>query len=218
VVVEHIGKGEQLFNLDLPGIYQKKNLLTVLASVDQLICRGFNIEEKHIVEGLAHVKKITGLHGRWEVLHKSPLIVLDVAHNADGIKQLVQQLGETLYDKLHIIFGLVKDKDSDAILSLLPADATYYFTKAQIPRALSEDELKKKAGRYQLKGEAYKTVNHALHAAISNASGDDLIVICGSIFVVGEVSLESLRKIRNKENFNLIAGDDLETANQTFFR
>ena len=92
-----------------------------------------------------HVKKLTGLHGRWDVIQQHPMIALDVAHNEDGIKQLIHQISLCIYKDLHIIFGIVKDKEADKILSLLPKDATYYFTRSQIPRALPEDELATKS-------------------------------------------------------------------------
>jgi dihydrofolate synthase/folylpolyglutamate synthase len=115
------------------------------------------------------------------------MIALDVAHNEDGIKQLLHQISLCNYQDLHIVFGIVKDKDADKILSLLPKNADYYFTRAQIPRALPENELAAKAKVYHLKGEKYSEVNEALKAAAGKASKDDLIVICGSVFLVGEV-------------------------------
>lgn len=218
VVMEEAGKEPHLYSIDLPGMYQSKNLLTVLASCDLLVSRGFAIGQKHIDEGLAAVKKNTGLHGRWEVLKKSPLVVLDVAHNADGIRQLIQQLEETNFDKLHVIIGLVKDKDIDSLLSLLPADAFYYFTRAQIPRALPEEQLQKKAARFNLKGNTYSTVNTALYAASLKASKNDLIVICGSIFVAGEVSMEAVKEIWGKDEYRTGTWDAIEMAAWTFFR
>lgn len=218
VVMEEAGKEPHLYSVDLPGVYQSKNLLTVLASCDQLVSRGFAIGQKHIDEGLATVKKNTGLHGRWEVLKKSPLVVLDVAHNADGISQLIHQMEETEYDKLHVIIGLVKDKDIDSLLSLLPLDAFYYFTRAQIPRALPEEQLQKKAARFNLKGNTYSTVNTALYAASLKASKNDLILICGSIFVAGEVSMEAVKEIWGKEEYSTGTWDAIEIAAWTFFR
>jgi dihydrofolate synthase/folylpolyglutamate synthase len=120
------------------------------------------------------------------------MIALDVAHNEDGIKQLLYQVSLCSYKKLHIIFGMVKDKDAIKILSLLPQEATYYFTKAQIPRALPEDELSQKAKAFNLDGEKYIDVNKALQTAIKNAGKDDLIVVCGSVFVVAEVDLQNV--------------------------
>ena len=120
--------------------------------------------------------------------HTSPLVVLDVAHNADGIRQLVQQAEVTEHRELHIIIGMVKDKEVEKVLNLLPKEAMYYFTKAQIPRALSEDELAVKAAIANLKGESWSDVNEALKAALSKAHKEDMIIVCGSVFLVGEVN------------------------------
>lgn len=178
------------FTLDLNGLYQQKNLLTVLAAIKVLQQQGFDLKEKNITQALLSVKKLTGLQGRWDVIHQKPMIVLDVAHNEDGIKQLLKQIETCTYNKLHIVFGMVKDKDADKILSLLPQHAIYYFTKAQIPRALPEDELKNKAIEYNLTGTAFAEVNNALKSAREKALPDDLIIVCGSVFVVGEVEVE----------------------------
>ena len=133
------------YKLRLTGLYQTKNLLTVLEAVHILILKGWQIEEKHVEDALLSVKKLTGLHGRWEVIHEHPYTVLDVGHNEDGIKQITEQLEHCNFQKLHIVIGMVKDKDVSKILALLPKFATYYFTKAQIPRALPESELAEKA-------------------------------------------------------------------------
>lgn len=178
----------QIYELDLPGIYQTKNLLTVLEACSQLQQIGWNITDENIRAGVKHAGKITGLHGRWEVIHHSPLIVMDVAHNTDGIKQLVQQIELTEHNDLHIIIGMVKDKAVEEVLELLPHTARYYFTKAQIPRALPENELQEKASLFQLKGHAYADVNTAIHSARQQAHEEDLIIICGSVFLVGEVN------------------------------
>ena len=140
-----------------------------------------------MARALKQVKKLTGLHGRWEVIHQHPQVVLDVAHNEDGIKQLVNQIELSDYRQLHIIIGMVKDKEIDKVLALLPSEAEYYFTREQIPRALPENVLHQKAAASGLKGEAYNDVNNALKAAMSKASKEDLILVCGSVFVVGEV-------------------------------
>ena len=180
---------KETYTLDLNGIYQQKNLLTVLCTLKILQQQGIHLSEENIKQALSTAKKLTGLHGRWDVIQEKPMIVLDVAHNEDGIKQLLKQIDTCAYNKLHIIFGLVKDKDADRILSLLPKKAEYYFTKAQIPRALPENELLAKARLYKLKGEAFHDVNKALKAAAAKAFTDDLIIVCGSVFVVGEVEL-----------------------------
>lgn len=194
------------YHLDLHGIYQVKNILTVLESCTQLQSLGWNIREEHIQQALKQVKKMTRLHGRWEIIHQSPLVVLDVAHNLDGVKQLVQQIELTDHNELHIVIGMVKDKEIDDILSLLPSEAHYYFTKAQIPRALSEEELLKKAEKFGLRGKAYSNVNIALYAASINAGKKDMIIVCGSIFLVGELSAFTIKEIWGKEPYSYAVG------------
>ena len=177
----------QLYHLDLPGIYQTKNLLTVLETCSHLQQKGWNIEEQSIRLGLQHTKKLTGLHGRWEVIHLHPLIVLDVAHNEDGIKMLMEQVEVTDHDHLHIVLGVVKDKELEKILTLFPGLADYYFTRADIPRALDALVLKERASEIGLKGEIYPDVNQAIKAALTKASKQDMILVCGSVFLIGEV-------------------------------
>ena len=205
------------YQLDLAGIYQTKNILTVLAAVDQLRKKGWNISEEQLHTALQKIKSLTGLHGRWEILRKSPLLVADVAHNEDGIRQLVQQMAMTAHEDAHIIFGAAKDKDINSVLRLFPKNAHYYFTKAQIPRALPEEELLEIASHHGLKGKAYSSVNTALYAASLKAGKNDLILVCGSVFVVGELSLESAKAIWGKEDNNGIF-DAIEVAAWSFFR
>jgi dihydrofolate synthase/folylpolyglutamate synthase len=175
------------YNLDLPGFYQVKNLLTVLESCHQLKLKGWNLDDEDIHKALRHVKKLTGLHGRWDVIHLSPTIVLDVAHNEDGIKQLIEQVELTDHHELHIITGFVKDKEIEKILALLPKTAHYYFTQANIPRALDAESLMHKAESFGLNGKGYDNVNSALKDAKAKAAKNDLIIVCGSVFLVGEV-------------------------------
>lgn len=177
------------YHLDLTGIYQIKNLVTVLEAVNILEKKGWNITEAILQKALQNVKKLTGLHGRWEIIHEHPTVVLDVAHNEGGVKQLTEQIEITDHEELHLIIGMVKDKDIEKILSLLPKHANYYFTKAQIPRALPEKLLAEMAAAIGLQGNHYLDVNTALRSAINVAGKKDLIVICGSVFVVGEVGL-----------------------------
>ena len=177
------------YELDLPGYYQTKNITTVLESVRQLKKKGWNIPEEAIRNALKQVKQLTGLHGRWEHIHSNPTVILDVGHNEDGVKAIVQQLELMDFHKLHIVLGMVKDKEIETVLALLPKMATYYFTRAQIPRALPEEELKNKGMMAGLNGNAYPEVNVALKVAMANAHKDDLILVCGSVFVVGEVQL-----------------------------
>ncbi|SFQ20875.1 bifunctional folylpolyglutamate synthase/dihydrofolate synthase [Parafilimonas terrae] len=177
------------FLLDLPGIYQTKNIVTVLEAVHQLQLKGWQIKLQHIQKALKQVKHLTGLHGRWEKLKENPAVIVDVAHNAAGIKQLLEQLELESYTRLHLIIGFVKDKDIESILSLLPVTANYYFTKAQLPRALNEKMLAGLAAVHGLKGKYFEDVNAALSEAITRADKEDLVLICGSVFLVAEVNL-----------------------------
>lgn len=183
----------QQYVLELTGLYQLKNILTVLEAVHVMVKKGWKIEEKDIQHGLQNASKLTGLHGRWEVIHRRPYTVLDVAHNEDGIKQLTGQLEHCNFQKLHLVIGMVKDKDIATVLSLLPKYAHYYFTKAQIPRALPEDELAKKAGEFGLNGHTFPTIPAAVQQAINQAHEEDMILVCGSVFVVGEVQVDQLK-------------------------
>lgn len=190
IEVEEKGKTDhKKYHLDLPGIYQSKNLLTVLEACSVLKGLDYDLDETDIRTGLQRTKKLTGLHGRWEIIHEHPTIVLDVGHNEDGIKQITQQLELTTYHELHIIIGLVKDKEVEKVLSFLPRSAHYYFTRAQIPRALPTDVLKSIAEGQNLDGEVYPDVNTAIKAALAKSHKDDLILVCGSVFLVGEVNL-----------------------------
>ncbi|MDB5191348.1 MAG: bifunctional folylpolyglutamate synthase/dihydrofolate synthase [Segetibacter sp.] len=186
-VAHHLDDDRKTYHLDLTGLYQQKNLLTVLEALHVIKQKGFVVEEKHIQHALAHVKKLTGLHGRWEKIHTAPTVVLDVAHNEDGVKQIVQQLEHTTFNKLHIVIGMVKDKDILKVLKLLPTYAAYYFTQAQIPRALPAEELQQQASLIGLHGHYFTTVTQAVKDAFTKAHAADLILVCGSVFIVGEV-------------------------------
>jgi dihydrofolate synthase / folylpolyglutamate synthase len=177
----------QVYHLDLPGIYQTKNLLTVLEACSQLRRRGWTLDDAHIKKGLQHAKRITGLRGRWEVIHQHPSIVLDVAHNEGGIKMLMEQVEVTDHEGLHIILGLVKDKEVDKMLAWFPKLADYYFTRANIPRALEGKTLQDAAKTHGLNGDLYPDVNAALRSALTKAQKKDLVLVCGSVFLVGEV-------------------------------
>jgi dihydrofolate synthase/folylpolyglutamate synthase len=186
VSVSPLADDKQYYTLDLPGVYQTKNLLTVLEAVHQLTAMGWKLENRYVDRALRQVKKLTGLHGRWEIIHEHPDIVLDVAHNVDGIRQLVRQIELTDHEELHIVLGMVRDKDIDSVLALLPREAQYFFTRAQIPRALPETELALRAAAAGLQGHTYPSVAEALSAAKLHARLKDLILVCGSVFVVAE--------------------------------
>ncbi|GHT33243.1 folylpolyglutamate synthase [Bacteroidia bacterium] len=173
-------------NIGLLGDYQQKNLTTSLTAVQLLNENGFIIPEKAVQEGFADVVKITGLRGRWQVLQNKPLTIADIGHNEAGIACVVSQLQKLPCKRLHIVFGVVNDKDLSTILPLLPTDAQYYFTKADILRALSETELQTQAEKFGLQGVAYSTVQAAFSAAKNVATEADVIFVGGSNFVVAE--------------------------------
>jgi dihydrofolate synthase/folylpolyglutamate synthase len=173
---------------DLPGQYQYKNLKGVLVAVQLLTNMGWKIKATKVLAALTKIKQNTGLMGRWECIQDSPRIVLDVAHNEHGIRALLEQLQTLHYTKLHIVTGMVKDKDIEAVLKLLPTSASYYFTQSHIPRALPATELAQKGKALQLNGDYFENVNSALAAAKKNASQQDLILVIGSVFLVAEVN------------------------------
>jgi len=177
----------QQYELDLTGIYQLKNLLGVLNVLEFIEKAGFLIEAGQVKAALKNVCGITGLRGRWQKLNDKPLIIGDTGHNEDGIKQILENLKDIQYTGLHFVFGTVNDKDVSKILALLPKEASYYFVKANIPRALDENELLHHAQKFKLKGQSYKTVEAGLKAAKKAAKKTDLIFVGGSTFVVGDV-------------------------------
>jgi dihydrofolate synthase/folylpolyglutamate synthase len=176
---------EHTYELDLSGKYQLKNILGVLATIEN-ISDEFFISEENIHEGLKNVIKITGIQGRWQILNENPLVVADTGHNEEGIKEVLDNLRRFKYKALHFVLGVVNDKDVSKILELLPKEAVYYFTKASIPRALDQNELKILAEKNKLAGNAYSTVEEAFDAAKKKAKKDDLIFIGGSTFVVAD--------------------------------
>lgn len=171
---------------DLLGKYQTKNICTVLAAIDELKNFGLNLSEASIYSGVENVVKNTRLMGRWQITNSNPLTICDTGHNEDGIKQIVEQIYLNNFEKLHIIFGVVNDKKIDKILDLMPKDAIYYFTKAEIPRALDEKTLFNFAREKNLNGNHFTTIYEAYNNAKLKASGNDLIFIGGSTFIVAD--------------------------------
>ncbi len=171
---------------ELGGFAQKKNASTVLTSIDELKKSGYKISDEVIKSGFEMVVENTGLLGRWQIIQINPKIVFDTGHNEAGIEYIVQQLQSEVYDRLHIVIGMVNDKDIDAVLKLLPQNAIYYFTQASIPRALNHEQMRRKAEEFGLKGNSYPTVEEALSAAKSTANENDFIFLGGSTFVVAD--------------------------------
>jgi len=174
-------------NLDLTGNYQQKNIITVLQSINVLRKIGYKIEDEAMFKALKSVKKLTGLQGRWQTLARNPLVICDTGHNKAGIAEVVQNIQQTPHEQLHMVIGMVKDKDITAVLSLLPQKATYYFCQPQLERALSAQELAEQAAKFNLKGQTFNSVATALATAKSKAQVKDLIFVGGSTFVVAEI-------------------------------
>lgn len=174
------------YTLDLTGSYQLKNVLGVLAALEVVVESGFVVSEENIKDGLKQVIKLTGLLGRWQILNEKPLVICDTGHNEDGIKEVLKNIEATPHKNLHMVIGMVNDKDVSKVLSMLPKDATYYFTKANIPRALNEKDLAEQAKSAGLKGTTFENVKTAIEAAKKKVKSGDLIFVGGSTFVVAD--------------------------------
>lgn len=186
-----IAKGNNLVLADvepgLKGSYQDQNLCGALMALLMLRDRGFDLPDDAIRKGIRDVAILTGLRGRWQQLRERPLVICDTAHNVEGLQRVATQIKEQRYKKLHIVFGMTREKDPDALLELLPAEALYYFCRATIPRAMGPEIL---GDRAQLKGLTYMVipdVAEAVCTAIQAAGPDDMVFIGGSTFVVAEV-------------------------------
>ncbi len=178
-VIEHL-------KVDLSANYQLRNINTIMMSL-ALIHPVLPFTLKQLRTGLSEVKNTTGLLGRWQVLARNPLVVADTAHNEAGIKMLLNQIKKTPHNRLHIVLGMVNDKAIDNILKLLPKKASYYFCKAKIPRALDAKDLAQQAKQYNLNGSVYLSVKSALQNAVNLAQRKDVVIVCGSNFIVAEV-------------------------------
>jgi len=181
------GNETNLYELDLLGVYQAKNIKGVLAVVYELRRQGYKITNEQLAFGFRNITGLTGLKGRWQRLDNNPLTICDTGHNEAGIKEILTQISEIKFAKLHWVLGMVKDKDVSSILQLLPKDATYYFCQASIPRAMPAHELHERAQAVGLNGVVVQDVNPAIAQARANSSKDDLIIIGGSTFVVAEI-------------------------------
>ena len=172
---------------ELGGLYQEKNTNTVLCAVKMLRNLGYTIEDNHLREGFARVCELTGLRGRWQVIGKSPLILCDTGHNMGGIRYIAEQLSALPARTLRIVIGMVNDKDVRGALAALPAQATYYFTKANVKRALPEQELQEIARELGRTGTSYASVKEAYTQACSEASSEDVVFVGGSSFIVADL-------------------------------
>jgi dihydrofolate synthase/folylpolyglutamate synthase len=171
---------------ELTGFAQEKNTATVLSAIKILKNGIFNIPDEAVYRGFRYVIENTGLMGRWQIVQNHPKIVLDTGHNVGGIQYIARQLQAEQYDTLHIVFGMVNDKDITSVLALLPKNARYYFTQASVPRALPATDLAQQAAQFGLQGEKFSTVAEAFQAAKRNATENDFIFVGGSTFVVAD--------------------------------
>ena len=174
---------------ELKGAYQQKNKATVQQAVAVLNERtAFTICNRALVSGIKNVVSNTGLLGRWQIIQESnPKIVCDTGHNKEGLTYVMRQLEEESYKHLHIVLGVVSDKDLGSILPLFPKEATYYFSKPDVPRGLSEEDLQQKAAAFDLHGKNFKKISEALEAAKNASNTEDLVFVGGSTFVVAEI-------------------------------
>ena len=176
----------QALPCSLLGDYQKKNIKTVLQSLAVLKTKGFAVSESHIEKGLGNVQKLTGLRGRWELLSETPKTICDTAHNREGLTLVFNQLKKESFEFLHLVIGMVSDKNLEKLLDIFPKQAQYYFCKPDIPRGIDAELLTLKFYNKGINGKAYGSVKFAFEAAKKQASNDDIIFIGGSTFVVAE--------------------------------
>lgn len=172
---------------ELGGLCQTKNTNTILTAIEVLLEKGYKISENDIRKGFGNVCELTGLMGRWQKIESNPTIICDTGHNIGGIKYIAEQLSEMEYTNLHIIMGMVNDKDINGVLELLPKNAIYYFTQASVKRALPAEEVKRLSNIHGLSGKSYPSVETALEEAKKKAEKNDLIFIGGSSFIVADL-------------------------------
>ena len=189
------------FKGQLCGLCQTKNTRTTLTAIRELINQGYLISatnpefltfiQKEVGEAFLHVCELTGLRGRWQRVKEHPTVICDIGHNVGAWQLLSQQLEAAKYKHLHIIFGMVDDKDIYGVMSLLPKNATYYFTKGKTDRSLSEQSIMVFGQQFGLQGNSYPSVKEAFSAAMIAAGSHDLIFVGGSNYVVADF-LENL--------------------------
>jgi len=189
-------------NVSLTGEYQVKNIATTLQGV-LMIRRNFHINDKAIIRGLGKVQDLTGFAGRWHVVNKFPKVVLDTGHNAHGLKLSMKQLISGNSGRLHIVFGVMKDKKMDNIIPLLPKKALYFLCSPDIPRALPVKELKEIFNEHQLNNQSFTSIRKAYRSALDKANKHDSVFVGGSTFVVAEV-LEYLQKNKKRKSLTRI--------------
>ena len=175
------------YESDLKGSYQNKNIKSAQLASKILDNQGYRITQKHLKSGLANTSRNTGLKGRWQVLSQNPKLICDTAHNKEGLRYVITQLLQESFENLHIVFGVVKDKDLSTILPLLPKEAHYYLCKPNVIRGMATHQLKNEFDASGFNSTSFESVNEALNEAKTKASRNDLIFVGGSTFVVAEI-------------------------------
>ena len=175
----------QNYTTDLLGDYQKHNITTAVTAIQQL--KEYKVTKENIKNGLLNVTKNTNLKGRWQILQEHPKVICDTAHNKEGLQYTLAQLKKEKFNNLHIVLGVVSDKNLDGILPLFPKNAIYYFCKPDIPRGMDVQNLKKTCTRFGLQGKVYGSVKDAYINSLNQSSKEDLIYVGGSTFVVAEI-------------------------------
>ena len=181
------GNEKHIYQLDLMGSYQQKNLAGILQAIKVLRNQGLEIGDGALQAGLGRVTANTGLKGRWQKLGENPLVFCDTGHNTEALRYIIEQIKSYPYKNLIMVLGVSKDKELETVLPLFPQNAYFIFCQAKIPRAMAADELYSKAKEYGLEGEVVPDVNLALEKALAKASKDDFVFIGGSTFVVAEI-------------------------------
>lgn len=186
---------------ELTGECQIKNANTILCALHSL-SKIFSVTHEDITYAFEHVCEMTGLRGRWQILQEHPTIICDTGHNTGGWQYLAHQLAQiaTSGNKLHIVFGMASDKDIERVMSTLPHEACYYWTKASVKRATSEQTIANIATKYDLHGKTYSNVAEAYEAAVNNASTNDYIYVGGSSFIVADLLRYKQTALPHEEN------------------
>jgi dihydrofolate synthase/folylpolyglutamate synthase len=175
------------YKSDLIGNYQERNIKTTIQVIEELRLNDYYISKTELKKGLLNVVKNTGLKGRWQILQNKPKVICDTAHNKEGLTYTMQQLQEEHFDNLHLVLGFVNDKDLASVIDLFPKNASYYFCKANIARALDVHKLLSMFEKIGFIGKTYDSVNEAYNSALDCATNNDIIYIGGSTFVIAEI-------------------------------
>ncbi|MEZ4922002.1 MAG: folylpolyglutamate synthase/dihydrofolate synthase family protein [Crocinitomicaceae bacterium] len=176
----------EIYDLDLLGMYQQRNAEIAVCAAKTLKPK-FPLDDAKIAYGLSHVVQLTKLQGRFQLIQKEPLVILDAAHNPSGVKGLIEEVNELDYDQLHMVYGSASDKDLKGIFELLPKSAQYYFTEFNSKRSTKKSRYEEMGNQFVFEFELFDQPTKALNAALEAAKSDDLIMIFGSFYMMDEI-------------------------------